>query len=265
LNAIAEKLLPDLLPFIVQSEGFFEHALNTSAGSLSPRTKWKDLAKYQFPLPPIPEQRRIAEILWAADGMVESWNVSLHHFYLVEKKLVKEFLYKNGSDLQEYKLGDIISLDYGKGLPQTDRDSGPYAVVGSNGIIDRHSVYQYESPGIVLGRKGAAGNVNWIDEPYWPIDTAYNVRIVENNINFRFLYYLLSTMDLPRFQISTAIPGINREDIYSLKVKIPNIDTQRKIVTILENIEESKNLIISHIEASKQFSKLLLKELLHYV
>lgn len=65
-----ELLVPELLPFIVQSDGFFEHALQTSAGSLSPRTKWKDLADYELPLPPIEEQRRIAEILWTADEAV---------------------------------------------------------------------------------------------------------------------------------------------------------------------------------------------------
>ena len=62
-----DRLLPELLPFIVQTEGFFQHALGTSAGSLSPRTRWRDLAAYEFPLPPLDEQRRIAEILWAAE------------------------------------------------------------------------------------------------------------------------------------------------------------------------------------------------------
>lgn len=62
-----EDLIPELLPFIVQSDGFFNHALDTSAGSLSPRTKWKDLAAYGVALPPKDEQRRIADILWAAD------------------------------------------------------------------------------------------------------------------------------------------------------------------------------------------------------
>ncbi len=62
-----DELLPELLPFIVQSEGFYDYALSTSAGSLSPRTKWKDLAVYEFVLPPKDEQRRIADLLWAAE------------------------------------------------------------------------------------------------------------------------------------------------------------------------------------------------------
>jgi type I restriction enzyme S subunit len=70
-EAKREELLPELLPFIVESEAFFEHALRTSAGSLSPRTRWRDLARYEFPLPPKDEQRRIAAILWAADQAIE--------------------------------------------------------------------------------------------------------------------------------------------------------------------------------------------------
>lgn len=55
-------LIAELLPFIVQSDGFFDHALGTSAGSLSPRTRWSQLKSYEFPLPPKDEQRRIADI-----------------------------------------------------------------------------------------------------------------------------------------------------------------------------------------------------------
>ena len=70
-EAIEEVLLPELLPFLIQSEGFFQKALATSAGSLSPRTKFKELADYEFLLPPKAEQKRLAELLWTADEVVE--------------------------------------------------------------------------------------------------------------------------------------------------------------------------------------------------
>ena len=55
-----QRLLPELLPFVCQTDGFFDHAIGTSAGSLSPRTNWRSLAAYEFALPPLDEQRRIA-------------------------------------------------------------------------------------------------------------------------------------------------------------------------------------------------------------
>ena len=61
------RLLPELLPFLCLSERFFQHAVGTSAGSLSPRTNWSSLASFEFDLPPLDQQRRIAKILWAVD------------------------------------------------------------------------------------------------------------------------------------------------------------------------------------------------------
>lgn len=61
------QLLGEFLPFLVQSNKFFDHALGTSAGSLSPRTNWRDLANFEFDLPPLDEQKSIADLLWAIE------------------------------------------------------------------------------------------------------------------------------------------------------------------------------------------------------
>ena len=61
-------LLPDLLPFVCQTDSFFDHAIGTSAGSLSPRTNWRSLAAYEFALPPLDEQRRLAKLLLAVEA-----------------------------------------------------------------------------------------------------------------------------------------------------------------------------------------------------
>jgi type I restriction enzyme S subunit len=66
-SADPTKLLPDLLPFICQTDSFFEYAVGTSAGSLSPRTNWSSLAEYEFALLPLDEQRRAARVLWAIE------------------------------------------------------------------------------------------------------------------------------------------------------------------------------------------------------
>ena len=60
----------------LQSDGFFDHALGTSAGSLSPRTKWQELAKYEFVLPPIAEQHRIVELIQTVDELVDSYRTT---------------------------------------------------------------------------------------------------------------------------------------------------------------------------------------------
>ena len=67
-----QRLLPELRPFLGLSERFFQHAVGTSAGSLSPRTHWSSHARFEFALPPLDQQRRIAETLWAVDEANEA-------------------------------------------------------------------------------------------------------------------------------------------------------------------------------------------------
>jgi type I restriction enzyme, S subunit len=97
-----DDLLPELLPFIVQSESFYEYALSTSAGSLSPRTKWKDLASYTFALPPKDEQRRIADILWSVDEAIDGFQTALEELkslssLVLEKTLEQGMAFLNRS------------------------------------------------------------------------------------------------------------------------------------------------------------------------
>ncbi len=72
-----DRLLPELLPFLCLSERFFQHAVGTSAGSLSPRTNWSSLASFEFELPPPDQQHRIGEILWAVDEALLNQQVNI--------------------------------------------------------------------------------------------------------------------------------------------------------------------------------------------
>lgn len=73
VRAKPKMILPEFLPFFLQSDMFMERAIEISVGSLSPTINWKTLREQEFPLPPLDEQKRIAEILWAADEVVEQW------------------------------------------------------------------------------------------------------------------------------------------------------------------------------------------------
>ena len=73
LRSKPDMILPEFLPFFLQSDTFMERAIEISVGSLSPTVNWKTLRVQEFPLPLLEEQKRIAEILWAADETVESW------------------------------------------------------------------------------------------------------------------------------------------------------------------------------------------------
>lgn len=73
IEAIPEKILPELLPFIIQNDALFDFAVGKSAGSLSPRVKWEHLKNYSFELPDMEDQRRLAKVLWAMDATKKAY------------------------------------------------------------------------------------------------------------------------------------------------------------------------------------------------
>ena len=107
-----DRLLADLLPFICLTERFYQHAVETSAGSLSPRTNWTHLAKYEFDLPPLDQQRRIAELLWAADKAVSQQETAMHAMLRLRGATVSEFVADYRSEAAV--LGDhLVLVQYG--------------------------------------------------------------------------------------------------------------------------------------------------------
>jgi type I restriction enzyme S subunit len=84
-------------------------------------------------------------------------------------------------------LGELINLNYGKGLPEIKRVEGDVPVYGSGGIIGFHKEALIEGPGIIVGRKGTVGSVYWEGRNFFPIDTSYYVTPKSGKSNLKIL------------------------------------------------------------------------------
>ena len=144
---------------------------------------------------------------------------------------------------------DVIELRYGKGLKEGERRNGPYTVYGSNGIIGYHDQYLVEGPGIIIGRKGSVGTVSFSRENFWPIDTTYYI-IFKNTEDYTFWFYFLKTLNLYQMNTHSAVPGLNRENVYNLRIEIPSYPEQKAISKILSDLD-------SKIELNQQMNKTL--------
>ena len=77
LEALPQKMLPELLPYIIQSDAFTEYAVSVSVGSTNPFTKWTDLKNFKFLLPPPQHQRGLVELMQGVEVAVESGQQAL--------------------------------------------------------------------------------------------------------------------------------------------------------------------------------------------
>jgi type I restriction enzyme S subunit len=145
-------------------------------------------------------------------------------------------------DWEVRRLGDEIDLLYGKGLPSNRRIKGEFPVYGSNRIIGFHNKFMVKGPGIIIGRKGTIGSVSFSEKDFWPIDTTYFVKLKKPG-NVRFWYYLLQTLNLNKMNSHSAVPGLNRKQVYELLKAIPNYEEQTAIAKILSDLDSKIELL----------------------
>jgi len=160
------------------------------------------------------------------------------------------------------KLGEIIEISYGKGLPKDSRiDSGKYFAYGSNGPVYSTDKSLTNGETIVIGRKGTAGALYFISDPCWPIDTTFFAK-PKSDVSLKFVYYLLQTKKLPSRAIVTGVPGINRTTLSNIHVHLPPLQIQKQIVERLDKIVEAQKLNDGLIQKTDElFQSLLHKEL----
>ena len=279
-------LLPELLPFICQTESFYEYAVGTSAGSLSPRTNWKQLANYEFPLPPINAQRRIADLLRAAD---ESAGATSDLIYSISK--VKEALRKenfSGGEGSKVLLRDLCELKgiqigpFGSQLHASDYVSDGIPVIMPVNMTDdkidesgisRITPKMVESlsqhivlPGdILLPRRGELDRRAFIrpEQKGWFCGTG-SLRIrTRKGINPRAVFNALASSEtvgwLKNHAVGTTMPNINATIVSNIPISLPTKDKIDEIVEMLEKLDESLDAAMKKREADIRLKKEILK------
>ncbi|TDE84613.1 restriction endonuclease subunit S [Deinococcus sp. S9] len=164
------------------------------------------------------------------------------------------------NDWRETTLGDEIELAYGKSLPAHAREVGQFGVFGSNGLVGAHIEACVKGPGIVIGRKGSVGAVTYSTDAFWPIDTTYFV-INKGGHDWRFLFHLLRHIDLTGLNSHSAVPGLNREDVYSISAKLPLRDEQKNIASVLDCVENSIRIERAALENAQELKRAAMREL----
>jgi len=162
------------------------------------------------------------------------------------------------------RLGDVCSFEYGKALKAESRNKkGKYPVLGSNGCVGFHDKYLVDGPGVVIGRKGAAGEISFVTENFWPIDTTYFLKL-NKGTPLSYFYYLLKSLRLNQFEKSTAIPGLNRNDAYDQIIPLPPLPEQQRIVAKIEELFSSLDKGIESLKIAQQQLKVYRQAVLKY-
>lgn len=264
-----------LMYYLMSTEG--QHQLNArESGTTVTGIKQKEFRQCLIAIPPFDEQKAIAHILSTLDEKIEVNNQINKTLEKMAQAIFKQWFVdfefpnevgepyqSNGGEMVESELGlvpkgwevgtlgDILTLNYGKSLPAKKRLEGNVKVYSSAGITGLHNEALIHEPSIIVGRKGTIGTVYFSTEPSFCIDTAYFATQKDSKYPLILMYQLLKEIDLKQYNEDSAVPGLNRNTVYAIKIVIPPVELENRISVqisavydlIFENIKQNERLI----------------------
>ena len=270
IKANTKKIDTILLSHLMLSDGFTEHSVKNSKGSVNPYINWKDIADYEFLLPPKDQQARLAELLWAADEVVErEMEVKERVENALKLYVSKEMgVCNNGNYLvdvfdmvkissllsnQKYNVGKLDTTGYNLNGVYPIVDQSMSFIVGYSNI--KAEVFDGELPILVFGDHTTI--IKYVDFPF--ILGADGTKIIypdKNKVIPKFLYYAIKNLNL--------IPQGYRRHYSILKdlmVPVFEVERQRSIIGRIEEFEKPVEAIKLLIDNSQKIKQGLINEI----
>ena len=252
---------------------------NVSHGATQDNLSVDKLLSFDFLVPPLPMQRRIAGILSAYDELIENSQRRIRILEAMARALYREWFVhfrfpghekqpRVASPLGEIprgwevgRLDDVLVLQRGFDLPKSARIEGDVPIYAATGVNGFHNEAKVKAPGVVTGRSGTIGDVIYVQEDFWPLNTALWVKEFPKSEPL-YAYYLLSSLDLKQFNSGAAVPTLNRNDIHGLDALIPPLSLQRKFQEVVSAIHRQSRTLDLQIQNLRRTRDLLLPRLL---
>ena len=241
--------------------------LARSQGGIMSGLNAKIVRTLEVPIPPLPEQRKIAAILSSVDDAIEKTQAVIDQVQVVKRGLMQELLTRGlpgrharfkQTEIRgvpetwiDTVLGNVLELKRGYDLPRQNRTAGTVPVISSSGATDTHGEARVKGPGVVTGRYGNIGQVFFVNDDYWPLNTTLYVRDFKGN-DPRFISHFLRGLDFSAHSGKTAVPGVNRNHLHRTAVVFPpDIGEQRAIAAILSSVDDVINRSRSVIDSAQ--------------
>lgn len=143
---------------------------------------------------------------------------------------------------KEYLLADLATIKYGKNQKKVLSDNGKFPIYGTGGLMGYATEFLYDKPSVLIGRKGTIGKVKYIDCPFWTVDTLFYTVVNTDVVLPKYLYYIMSLVDLNNYNEGTTIPSLRTETLNRLMFRIPPIKEQEKVLSYILPVDEKIDL-----------------------
>ena len=284
-NGIMSPRFTCLRPIVEQEYSFWKYFIHseevmrpilvnsTKSGTMMNELVVKDFLEQEILVPSLPEQRQIGAFFDCLDSLITLHQRKYDKLCVLKKSMLDKMFPKGGSlypeirfsgftdPWEQRKLGEVAPLQRGFDLPVSQMISGPYPVVMSNGVGGWHSKYAVKGPGVVTGRSGTIGGLQYIEGDFWPHNTSLWVTSFNSN-EPKFIYWLYSSLNLERFGSGSGVPTLNRNDVHDQLIGVPcNIAEQRRIGAFFDRLDSLITLHQRKLELLRNIKKSMLDKM----
>ncbi|MFZ1853118.1 MAG: restriction endonuclease subunit S [Nitrosomonas sp.] len=288
-----------LLPFVLLSEGFAEHSIRNSKGSVNPYINWKDIANYEFLLPPKDQQAKLAELLWAMDEVVEKSKSMVECLENYRDSIANRIFSKNANDylvdlpfiidpsrLKEFFLETVCDLitDGAHASPRSADSGMPMATVENmrNSLIDVDSCRtispedfyslvqnncQPQIGDVLFSKDGTIGKTFVFNQNQRMVllSSIAIIRTKKNELDPEYCSLMMRSpvffSEIEKRKSGTALKRVVLKDIKKFKILLPEINSQKKVSAFICNLNKRIEELTVYILNSKSLQKSLINHI----
>ena len=219
------------------------------------------------------EQELISAVLTYLDDLITLHQRKYDKLVILKKSMLEKMFPKDGESVPEIrfagftdpweqrKLIMVAPLQRGFDLPAEKIIPGVYPVMMSNGIGAYHNEYKVKGPGVVTGRSGTIGNLQYVESAFWPHNTTLWVTKFYGN-HPKFIYYLYEKIDLKRYKAGSGVPTLNRNDVHDTMVFFPASRKEQELISaVLTYLDDLITLHQRKLELLQNIKKSLLDKM----
>ena len=228
-----ENIVAKYLYYILSSSKFVAYNISHSRGGKMPRGNKAKILEFEFPVPPTEIQEAIVEILDKFTNLEAELEAELEARTL-QYEYYRDSLFE-ALDCPRVPLDSFAKIKNGK--TYKDFGAGNIPVYGSGGIMTYVDRFAYDKPTVLIPRKGSLGNLFYLEEPFWNVDTIFYTEIDEEQVIPKFLYYFLKTAHLEDLNTAGGVPSLTQKVLNKVLIPVPPLEEQQCIVDILDRFD----------------------------
>ncbi len=198
-------------------------------------------------IPSLPEQEKISSFFSLLDQKIEKQQEKIEQLELFKKGMLQKifsqeirFKDENGQEFPEWEqssIGDFLKIRHGKSQKQIEDPKGKFPILATGGEIGRTNTPLYSKPSVLIGRKGTINKPQYMETPFWTVDTLFFSEISER-VSPKFVYYLFNQINWLMYNEASGVPSLSAATIESIECEIPSsIMEQTRIAEFLSAID----------------------------